>query len=143
MKKLRDIPQVTKNLCTVGLFPQSLSLFSIAVASFESISHTPANTRLISKTRTPASGSFFEFGDVVGVARPRRKDRLPGLARVGVALATKDTLDNGTQYMTNRELDTPLLIMYSVPERLLNSNSPHFVNFNSSLDSWRAPLLDL
>lgn len=141
-KKLRRTPSRQEFVYSKAVSTISICLCSIAVAS-QSLSLTPANTRLISKTRTPASGSLFEFGDCAAVAKPRKKQRLPGLVSAGVALANKATLDNGRQCMMDREMYTPLLIMYSVPERLLNSNSPHFVKLNSALDSWRAPLLDL
>jgi hypothetical protein len=142
-EEIETYPKSPRICVQYGCFHhQYICLCSIAVASIKSWSHTPANTRLISKTRTPASGSFFEFGDFVAVAKPRRKHRLAGLVRMGVALATKATLDNGRQCMTKREIHTPLLIRYSFPETLLNSNSSYFVDLNSALCSWRAPLLD-
>lgn len=93
----------------------------------------------MSNTRTPARGSFFEFGSFVAVAKPREKHRLPGLPTGGVALATKATLDNDKQCMANGEMYTRLLIMCSFLKSVLNYN----LHLNSGLSSWRAPLLDL
>jgi hypothetical protein len=63
----------------------------------------------MSNTRTPASGSFFVLDDFAAVARHRGKYRLPGLARVGVALATRATRDNNRQFMMNEEMTTTLV----------------------------------
>jgi hypothetical protein len=47
--------------------------------------------------------------DFAAVARHRGKYRLPGLARVGVALATRATRDNNRQFMMNEEMTTTLV----------------------------------
>lgn len=67
--------------------------------------HTPANTRLISNTRTPANGNFFAFG---AVANPRMNLVLPGRAKAGAARIAEPVRDNQKPVMRNGIVICPL-----------------------------------